>query len=268
MQVLFGLASLILLLYFLPLGMTGKGKLAIAFSAALFALGGIYLLKLLPPWQSALLVIAIAGGTSLIFARKLDSFLFNIPARIDEKPLFQDEKEKSSHIFHKDKPLGPVETEVVTKDQTMAEPIQAEIQDTETLVYLEHEEIAELGLQQNAEAIPQVFESDDLEPLIPIEHSEAKQETSFLDDLDMFGDIEELLEKSVPASPFLEGAASFEERDLEVLIQSDDAELPVLEVRKLEKDAIQYDENDDYLTALHETAVSAEKVKARSSRNG
>ncbi|WP_316571849.1 hypothetical protein [Neobacillus sp. YIM B06451] len=274
MQVLFGLASLILLfpvLYFLPIGITGKGKLFLGFTAALFAIGAIYLSELVPPWQIALLIMAIAGGTSLIFARKFGAFLFHVPNRIDKLSFFQDEQEKSSHFVNKYEPLELTDVEVVPKDQSLAQPIKAELQDTETLAYLEPEEIAEIGLSQNTDAILPVLESDELVPFTPLanKNPEAKGETSFLDELGLYEDIEEVLEKSIPPSPFLDGPASaFDERDLEVLVETEDAELPVFDFGKRDQDDVQFEQQDDYLTALLESAATVEKEKAGGSRNG
>ncbi|RDU35041.1 hypothetical protein DRW41_19870 [Neobacillus piezotolerans] len=276
MQLLFGLASLLILLpvlYFLPLGMTSKGKVVLALTAAVFAMAAMYYSEVVPLWQSAVLVIAIVGVTSLIYGRKLGSF-FNVPDRIDGISFLHNEKEKSSPSFNNNEPLEPMDLDVVPKDykkQTLAGPVQDEIQITELLAETKHEEIEAIGLSGNTDVILPVFENDELEPLTPLstEHLEVQEETGFLDDLDMFGDFEELFEKSIPASPFVDGSVlPFEERDLEILIDSEDAVSPVGDFDKMDNGPEQGKEQYDYLTALLETAASIEQEKAEGPGNG
>ncbi|WP_053367290.1 hypothetical protein [Bacillus sp. FJAT-27245] len=251
MQLLFGLASLLLLLpvlYFLPLGITRKGKLVIACTAALFALGAVYISELVPLWQNALLFMAIAGGTSLVFAKKLGTFLF--PGEIS---FFN---EKNSHNFNNDKPLELMEEGIVPKNHTLVEPVQAEINGTDSTAYLEPVEIEFPGTQEPTISADEPLPNDRLE-------------ASFLDELGIFEDINALLGKLDDAPPFAEEAAtSFGERNLEALVGEDDAELPVLDFGKMSPDSAQSDEEDGYLNALLETAASVEKGKAGGSRNG
>lgn len=266
----YGLVSLVLLvpiLYVLPLNMTGKGKVVIALTAAVFAVGADYASDIVPMWQNGLLMVAVAGGTSLIFGKKLGTFLFIAEEGMSVMDSFQDKLESDGHVLEENsmEPIVAVLVPNLNMGKETAEPFQEGIQDTELLNHLGAEDIEEVHFIENVEQSVSILESGSLEPIYTAA-ADTKKETGFLDELDMFQDIEELLEKSVPASPFAGGADSpFEERDLEILIQSDDEELPVLDFSK--KESNQVHEHDDYITALLETAASVEEEKAGGSGN-
>ncbi|WP_059171294.1 hypothetical protein [Bacillus sp. FJAT-27445] len=272
MELIFGLASFILLLpvlYFLPLGITGKGKVVIALIALIFAVAAGFVAQIVPLWQNALLVIAIGGGTALLFDRKLGSFFYSNQEDIGRIESLASEHDSAIPVFEKIEPVVPT---VVKEDLLLPDK-------EDTIVpWLEAEEAAVLFSNDELEGLiglEQFGQGDILEPIErinPVVQNEPGIEQPadipFLEDIGQLEALEDYFDKTGPVSPFSEVITSpFEEGDLEILIHNEkEAGQPVLDFNNPHKDIFQFEEHDDYLTALQETAAGLEKA-AEGNRN-
>ncbi|WML59566.1 hypothetical protein [Neobacillus sp. PS2-9] len=74
-----------LILAFLPLGLTIKGKLFLAVTSFLFALGGLAAVVSFPLWQTALMLVALVFFAAYFFEKRLGTVVFKDTPVFEEK---------------------------------------------------------------------------------------------------------------------------------------------------------------------------------------
>jgi hypothetical protein len=76
---------LLLIIYFLPLGFTVKGKLSIVLASFVLALGGLAAVLAVPLWQTALMLAALTFFTAYFMDKRMGALLFiEIPSFVEE----------------------------------------------------------------------------------------------------------------------------------------------------------------------------------------
>ncbi|MDR6122188.1 hypothetical protein QFZ87_001785 [Bacillus sp. SLBN-46] len=79
---------LLLIITFLPLGLTNKGKVFLVLTSFLLALGGLAAVVSFPLWKTALLLVVLIFFTAYFLDKKMGSFLYK------ESPEYKEERTK------------------------------------------------------------------------------------------------------------------------------------------------------------------------------
>ncbi|RHW40646.1 hypothetical protein D1B31_10630 [Neobacillus notoginsengisoli] len=268
---IYGLASLVLLvpvLYFLPLGLTGKGKVMIAGTSVFLAIAGGYGNSIFNSLQLALILLLLTGLAAYIFDRKLGAVFFTEESVFDE--VAEIENGSSAHILSQKTIEDRLHDSILPIENNLSDMVSAG--EGAGLSGAGH---TELDLD---EISPQPSLSDNEKTIEP---DETVTDLAFFDDL-------EILEPSLvlPVSSN-ENVERFTNGEQSVKsIGEGNLDLPLLDFDSIDLEISEsgetapalkneYDRagDEDYFAALVEAAVASENkeedlVKSAGARNG
>ncbi|MGG0716308.1 hypothetical protein ABE096_01740 [Robertmurraya massiliosenegalensis] len=200
------LIILIPIIFFLPLGLTNKGKGLLIIIAFVFANVGILAKSNFQIWQTALIILLLTALTVYILDRRFHNLLFS--KSVDEKqadPLLQEVD------------LPP--------DTEQPNDVQMEQENNISFIKDDALEVREMLLEVNQEE--EIREKSVLEPEV-LHDEDLDVETSFLNERN-----ETIVEENIPVEESEEKGYM---ADIELLLENDELEEPVMEQNSSEID--------------------------------
>jgi hypothetical protein len=88
------MAILMLIIYFLPLGYTLKGKLLLVLISFILSLGGLGAVSIIPMWETALMLLALVFFAAYFMNNRLGSVLFQ------ESPVYEEQMDEKYETYY------------------------------------------------------------------------------------------------------------------------------------------------------------------------
>ncbi|MEH7129907.1 hypothetical protein V7103_17045 [Neobacillus drentensis] len=121
---------LMLIIYFLPLGYTLKGKLLLVLISFILSLGGLGSVSIIPLWETALMLLALVFFAAYFINNRLGSVLFQ------ESPVYEeqmDEEYETSKTYYEVENLKDGNLVMIENNSPLPDPVHLNLEkDTET----------------------------------------------------------------------------------------------------------------------------------------
>ncbi|WP_284036114.1 hypothetical protein [Neobacillus sp. 114] len=88
---------LILIVSFIPLGFTLRGKFIIILASFVFALAGIAAVSITPLWQTGLIILVLVFFAAYLFDQRMGKVMYQETAMLDERMLKEEPEKKISN---------------------------------------------------------------------------------------------------------------------------------------------------------------------------
>ncbi|WHY84886.1 hypothetical protein QNH39_19850 [Neobacillus novalis] len=190
---------LILIVSFLPLGMTVKGKLFIVLASFVLALGGLAAVIAIPLWETVIMLVALIFFTAYFMEKQLGKLIFKeIPSFEDELtnkfdiPVYDSkvviEKSNKSLELTELELVQPSVTNVIENSQLGISLEREQFADTDQDISFLLERDLENDLEEQKEVLkPEIGHSTDIKSLL----DEEKVDIDWLEEIDVFSSIDE-----------------------------------------------------------------------------
>ncbi|ETI70298.1 hypothetical protein [Neobacillus vireti] len=190
---------LILIISFLPLGITVKGKLFIVLASFLLALGGLAAVLAIPLWETVIMLVALIFFTAYFMEKQWGKLIFKeIPSFEEELadkfdiPLYDSnidiEKSNMSLDLTELELVQPSVTNVIDNSQLDINLVREQFADTDQDISFLLERDLENDVEEQKEVLkPEIGHSTDIKSLL----DEEKVDIDWLEEIDVFSSKDE-----------------------------------------------------------------------------
>lgn len=204
---------LMLIISFLPLGFTIKGKFFVILTSFMLALGGIAAIASFPLWETAIMLVLLIFFAAYFMYKRIGAQLYKVNSTFEEKLLVElDTHETNSNIDKTEDNYSIELTELKTVEAPITDSIQPYVKqaieqliDNNDDIYflLERNSENEVTEQKGLESDQEIGYLSDIESLLDEEVTKMddQKKSNWLEEIDGFpslNDLEKLHVETVP----------------------------------------------------------------------